>query len=40
VGAAVLALVVIGLATAVLMENLINRRLRLGEVLRVGEESS
>ncbi|MEH1123850.1 ABC transporter permease [Micromonospora sp. CPCC 206061] len=40
VGAAVLALVVIGLATAVLTENLINRRLRLGEVLRVGEESS
>lgn len=40
VGATVLALVVVGLATAVLTENLINRRLRLGEVLRVGEESS
>jgi putative ABC transport system permease protein len=40
VGAAVLALVVVGLAAAVLTENLINRRLRLGEVLRVGEESS
>ncbi|MEJ3743018.1 FtsX-like permease family protein [Actinomycetes bacterium KLBMP 9797] len=37
---AVLALVVFVLAAAVLIENLINRRLRLGEVLRVGEESS
>ncbi|MFC0526166.1 ABC transporter permease [Phytohabitans kaempferiae] len=37
---AVLALVVAALAAAVLVENVINRRMRLGEVLRVGEEGS
>jgi putative ABC transport system permease protein len=35
---AVLVLVVAALATAVLVENVVNRRMRLGEVLRVGEE--
>lgn len=35
---AVLALVVAALAAAVVIENVINRRMRLGEVLRVGEE--
>jgi hypothetical protein len=33
------ALVVVALATAVLVENLTNRRLRLGAALRLGEES-
>lgn len=37
---AVLVLVVAALAAAVFVENVINRRLRLGEVLRVGEEGS
>jgi hypothetical protein len=31
--------VLVALATAVLVENLVNRRMRLGELLRVGEES-
>jgi putative ABC transport system permease protein len=35
---AVLALVVAALAAALLVENVVNRRLRLGEVLRVGED--
>jgi putative ABC transport system permease protein len=35
---AVLVLVVAALAAAVVVENVINRRMRLGEVLRVGEE--
>jgi putative ABC transport system permease protein len=34
-----LALVIVALAAALLMENLANRRMRLGELLRVGEES-
>jgi putative ABC transport system permease protein len=37
---AVLLLVVAALAAAVFVENVINRRMRLGEVLRVGEEGS
>jgi len=37
---AVLVLVVAALAAAVVVENVINRRMRLGEVLRVGEEGS
>ncbi|MGN9908197.1 FtsX-like permease family protein [Phytohabitans sp. LJ34] len=37
---AVLALVAASLAAAVFVENVINRRLRLGEVLRVGQEGS
>ncbi|MDQ7905472.1 ABC transporter permease [Phytohabitans sp. ZYX-F-186] len=37
---AVLVLVAAALAVAVLVENVINRRMRLGEVLRVGEEGS
>ncbi|MFK3982768.1 FtsX-like permease family protein [Micromonospora sp. NPDC050397] len=35
----VLLLVVVGLAAALAIENLINRRMRLGEVLRLGEEN-
>jgi putative ABC transport system permease protein len=34
-----LALVIVALAAALLVENLANRRMRLGELLRVGEES-
>jgi putative ABC transport system permease protein len=37
---AVLVLVVAALAAAVVVENVINRRMRLGEVLRVGEEGT
>ncbi|BCB80766.1 hypothetical protein GCM10022251_00950 [Phytohabitans flavus] len=37
---AVLVLVVAALAAAVVVENVVNRRMRLGEVLRVGEEGS
>ncbi|WP_433527878.1 FtsX-like permease family protein [Micromonospora sp. CA-263727] len=35
----VLGLVVLGLAAGLAVENLVNRRMRLGEVLRLGEES-
>ncbi|TCC00287.1 ABC transporter permease [Micromonospora zingiberis] len=35
----VLALVVLGLAAGLLAESLVNRRMRLGEVLRLGEEN-
>jgi putative ABC transport system permease protein len=35
----VLLLVVVGLAAALVIENLVNRRMRLGEVLRLGEEN-
>ncbi|MEV4627990.1 FtsX-like permease family protein [Micromonospora sp. NPDC049523] len=35
----VLLLVVVGLAAALVFENLVNRRMRLGEVLRLGEEN-
>ncbi|SCL36357.1 putative ABC transport system permease protein [Micromonospora nigra] len=38
--AGVLALVVVGLVAGLAVENLVNRRMRLGEVLRVGEENS
>jgi putative ABC transport system permease protein len=34
-----LALVLVALAAALLVENLANRQMRLGELLRVGEES-
>ncbi|WBB90808.1 FtsX-like permease family protein [Verrucosispora sp. WMMC514] len=37
--ASVLGLVVLGLATGLVVENLMNRRMRLGEVLRLGEEN-
>ncbi len=36
----VLALVVLGLLAGLLAENLVNRRMRLGEVLRLGEENA
>ncbi|HEX5595624.1 MAG TPA: FtsX-like permease family protein [Micromonosporaceae bacterium] len=39
VAAGVIALAVVALGTAVAVEAMINRRLRLGEVLRLGEES-
>ncbi|GAB3840644.1 hypothetical protein GCM10029963_09660 [Micromonospora andamanensis] len=35
----VLGLVVVGLVTGLAVENLMNRRMRLGEVLRLGEEN-
>ncbi|MFI7576901.1 ABC transporter permease [Micromonospora sp. NPDC049497] len=38
--AGVLALVVVGLLAGLAVENLANRRMRLGEVLRVGEENA
>ncbi len=37
--ASVLGLVVLGLVTGLVVENLMNRRMRLGEVLRLGEEN-
>lgn len=37
--AGLLALVVVALAVAAIVENLVNRRMRLGEVLRLGEEN-
>ncbi|GIJ20866.1 ABC transporter permease [Micromonospora lutea] len=37
--ASVLGLVVVGLVTGLAVENLMNRRMRLGEVLRLGEEN-
>ncbi|MBX7267053.1 FtsX-like permease family protein [Micromonospora sp. Llam7] len=38
--ASVLGLVVLGLVTGLAVENLSNRRMRLGEVLRLGEENA
>ncbi|GIJ76414.1 putative ABC transport system permease protein [Micromonospora phaseoli] len=40
VAGSVLGLVVLGLATGLAVENLSNRRMRLGEVLRLGEENA